>query len=70
MKVEFSQQIFKKYSSIKFCENLSSESWMDMLKAVVASHNFVNAPKKIFRTIILFVVLYWRKTVFHIEGGT
>jgi len=41
-----------------------------MLKEVVASHNFVNMPKKIYRTIILFVALYGRKTVFHFEGGT
>jgi hypothetical protein len=53
MSLEFSRQIFEKYSSVKFNENLSNGSrdfqavWWetDMTKLRVAFHNFVNAPK-------------------------
>jgi len=51
MKLEFSQQIFKKYSNIKFTENLFSGSTVitcgetDMMKSIVAFHNFVNMHK-------------------------
>jgi hypothetical protein len=62
MKVEFSRQIFEKYLSIfilsKFCENLSSGSWMDMMKVVVTSHNFVNVPKKY--TELSFCLLFYK----------
>ena len=53
-KLEFSQQIFKKFSNIKFHEDPSSESVVpcgqmggqtDVMKLTVAFHNFVNAPK-------------------------
>jgi hypothetical protein len=53
MKLEFSQQIFKKASSIKFHENLSSRSlvipcrWTDMMKLIAPFCHFVNAPKKL-----------------------
>jgi hypothetical protein len=63
MKVAFSRHIFEKYLGIKFCENLPSGSWMDMMKVVVTSHNFVNAPKK-YTELILFVVLCWIKLYF------
>jgi hypothetical protein len=57
MKLEFSEQIFKKSSSVKFCENPSSgsqvvpcrqtEEWTDRYdKLMVAFRNFVNTPKK------------------------
>jgi hypothetical protein len=57
MKREFSQQIFAKYSRIKFHENPSSGSQVlcgqtnrrtdtDMMNLIVAFHNFSNAPKK------------------------
>ena len=60
MKLEFSQQIFEKYSNIKFRKNPSSGSrvvpcgQMDgrtdrqtgITKTIVAFRNFANAPKK------------------------
>ena len=51
MNLEFSQQIFEKYSNIKFHENPSSGSRVvpcgqtDMTKLIVAFRNFANAPK-------------------------
>jgi hypothetical protein len=55
MKVEFSLQIFEKYSNIKVHKHSSSGSgivpcgWTegrtDLTKLVVAFRNFVNAPK-------------------------
>jgi hypothetical protein len=59
MKLEFSRQIFEKYSNINFHENSSSESQVfpcgrrdrqtdtrtDMTKLKVAFRNFANAPK-------------------------
>jgi hypothetical protein len=51
MKIEFSPQIFEKYSSIKFYKNLFSGSRVvpcgqtDMTKVTVAFRNFANAPK-------------------------
>jgi len=54
MKREFFQQIFEKYSNIKFGENPSSGSWVDqcgrtdkqtdMTKLIVVFGNFMNAP--------------------------
>jgi len=54
-KLEFSQQILKKFSNIKLHEDPSSESRVvpyrqmggqtDMMKLTVAFHNFANAPK-------------------------
>jgi hypothetical protein len=56
MKVEISRQIFEKCSNIKFNENPSSGSRVvscgridgerDMMKLIVAFHNFAAAPKK------------------------
>ena len=52
MKFEFYQQIFEKYTNVKFCENCSvgSESRVDgqtdMTKRKVVCGNFVNTPKK------------------------
>ena len=55
MKVEFSRQIFEKYSYIKCNENPCGESRVvpcgqtdgqaDMTKMIVAFRNFANAPK-------------------------
>jgi len=56
MKLEFSQQIFKKYSDIKFHKNPSSGSravprrQTDIMKLIVTFHNFANAPDKTART--------------------
>jgi hypothetical protein len=60
MQLQFSQQIFEKYSNIKFHKNPSSGSqvvpcgWTDgradMTKLVVAFCNFANAPKTIRET--------------------
>ena len=54
--LEFSRQIFEKYTNIKFHENPSSGSGIvlcgqtdgrtDVTKLIVAFLNFVNAPKK------------------------
>jgi hypothetical protein len=56
MKLEFSRQIFEKYSSIKFHKNSSSgnrfvscgwtDQQTDMTKQIVAFRNFSNAAKK------------------------
>jgi hypothetical protein len=52
MKIEFSRQIFEKYSNTKFHENLSSGSRVvscgrtDMTKLIVAFVNFANWPKE------------------------
>ena len=54
MKIEFSQQIFEKYSNIKFNGNLpmgtelfcADEQTAAMIKLIVAFRNFANAPKK------------------------
>jgi hypothetical protein len=55
IKLEFSKQIFKKYSNIKFHENPSSGSQVvpcgrtdrqtDMTKPIVTFRNFANEPK-------------------------
>jgi hypothetical protein len=51
MKPEFSQQIFKKSSNIKFHKNLPNDSHVvpcgqtDITKLIIAFSNFVNAPK-------------------------
>jgi hypothetical protein len=54
MKLEFSRQVFEKYSYIKFHENLSSGNqvvpcgWTetDIRKPIVALHNLMNTPNK------------------------
>ena len=52
MKLEFSRQIFEKYSNIKFHENPFIGSRVvpcgrtDITKLIVAFRNFTNAPKK------------------------
>jgi hypothetical protein len=67
MKLEFSRQIFEKYSATKFHENPFSGSWLvvaegqtdrqtdretGMMKLIVALYNFAKAPsKKQFRRI-------------------
>jgi hypothetical protein len=49
--LEFSGQIFEKYSDIKFHENLSRGGRVvpcgttDVTKSIVAARNFANAPK-------------------------
>ena len=49
MKFQFSQQVFKKYSNIKFYDNLSIGSQVvlcrqtHIIKLIVAFHNFANA---------------------------
>ena len=51
MKIDFSRQIFEKFSNIKFHENPSTRSRVvaygqaDMTKLIVALRNFLNAPK-------------------------
>jgi hypothetical protein len=59
MKLDFSREIFEKYSNIKFHENSSSGSRIvpcgridgptnrDMTKLIVAVHNFAKAPKSV-----------------------
>jgi len=58
MKPESSQQIFEKYSNVKFYDNVSSgswiiphrwmdgwtDSWTNKTKLIMAVHNFVNMP--------------------------
>jgi hypothetical protein len=52
MKLEFSQQVFEKYSDSKFHENPSSVAELfradgrtDLTKLIVAFRKFANAPK-------------------------
>jgi len=50
MKLEFSRQIYEKYSSTKFNENSPScstrtDGQTDMMKLTVAFRNFANTPK-------------------------
>jgi len=51
MKIEFSRQVFEKYSNVKFYENPSSGRQVvlyrqtDMTKLLVAFYKFANAPK-------------------------
>ena len=57
-KLEFSNQIFKKFSNIKFHEDPSSESQVvpcrqmggqtDVMKLTFAFHNFMNVPKNLY----------------------
>jgi hypothetical protein len=57
MKLEFSRQIFEKYSNIKYDENPSSDSRVvpygrkdgkaDIMKLTVDFRNFANVPKKV-----------------------
>jgi hypothetical protein len=53
MKLEFAGQIFEKSASIEVHENPSGGSLVvprgqtDMMKLVVAFHNFANAPKNV-----------------------
>ena len=57
MKLEFSRQIFAKYSYLRFNENPSSgnrvvpcgqtDEQTDTMKLIVAFSNFANAPKNI-----------------------
>jgi hypothetical protein len=63
MELEFSRQIFEKYSNIRFHENPSSESRVvpcgqtdgrtDMTKLIAAFLNFANTPKKEFSYPVL-----------------
>ena len=67
IKLEFSQQIFEKYSSTKFHKNSSSRSkdvpcgWKegrtDMSKLTVAFRNFPNALQRLYVTYISKIVL-------------
>jgi hypothetical protein len=75
MKLEFSRQIFEKYSDIKFHENPFSGSRVvpcgltDMTKLTVAFRNFANAPEKFyvfFKCIfnIIFALCFWLVFIF------
>jgi hypothetical protein len=61
IKLEFSNQIFTKYSNIKFHENPSSGAQLfhadretDMKKPTVAFHNFANTPKN--QKVTFFII--------------
>jgi len=67
MKLEFSRQIFEKYSNIKFHKNLPSGSGVvpwgqadgeteDMAKLIVDFRNFADAPKICYDILVLFVI--------------
>jgi hypothetical protein len=62
MKLEFSRQIFEKYSNIKFRENPFSGNRVvpcgrtDMTKVIVAFRNFAKAAK-------IGLKLYWRQWI-------
>jgi hypothetical protein len=55
MKLEFSRQIFEKYTNIKFHEICPMETELfladrrtDMMKVIVAFRNFANASKNLY----------------------
>jgi len=80
MKLEFSWHIFKKYSNIKFHENLSGGTrvvpcwWMDMMKVIVAFCNFATAPKREkepYFHIHMSSLCFWDTALCHwVTGGT
>ena len=65
LKLEFSRQIFEKYSNIRFHENPSSVScvvpcgqtdrWTDTTQTIVVFRNFANAPKILHSSYRLFI---------------
>ena len=77
MKLVFSQQIFEKYSNIKFHETSSSGSrdvlcgQADTMNPIIAFHNFVNAPKNVLNLTwdvnyflsVLFLMCHTQKPV-------
>jgi hypothetical protein len=73
MELEFSRQIFEKFSNIKFHDNPSIGSRVvpceraEMTKLIVAFRNFANAPKNcavtVLRTIIISRKLVIRKAI-------
>jgi hypothetical protein len=70
MKLEFSQQIFEKYSNITFDENPSNGSRVfhadrrivsqtDMMKLIVTFRNFVNGPKNTAFSHTVYLCCVW-----------
>jgi hypothetical protein len=71
MKLEFSRQIFEKFSNIKFHENPSSGSRVPCgrpdgrqdMTLIVAFHNFANAPKNVcIHSFPIPLTPYWTHT--------
>ena len=71
MRLEYSRQIFEKFSNIKLNENLSSGSRVvpcgrtDMAKLIVAFRNFENAPKNSTfcpHSVFMCFVWIWEQT--------
>jgi len=68
MELEFSRQIFEKYTNIKFHENPPSGSrvfpcgWpgghTDVTKHIVAFRNIANLPKNFCITLLLEIILF------------
>jgi len=65
MKLEFSQQIFEQFSSIKFNENPSNGSGAilfvrtDMTKLIFAFRNFSNTPENCIFQHIMSIILWF-----------
>jgi hypothetical protein len=74
MRIEFSRQIFEKYSNIKLHENPSSGSGVfpcgrtdeqtDMTKLIVASQNSANAPNNFGDLLPLLMLRQERRLIF------
>jgi len=68
-KLEFSLQVFEKYSNIKFHENPSSESRVvprgqtdkqtEMAKLIDAFRNDGNAPKNTYAAVTITCLCFW-----------
>jgi hypothetical protein len=67
MKLEFSRQLFEKYSNIKFHENSSNgirdgqkDGRRDMTKIIVVFRNFAREPKNLSYGYTLYNIMYSR----------
>jgi hypothetical protein len=78
MKLEFSRQIFEKYSGMKFHKNPFNGSRdvlcgrTDMTKLIVASRSLENAPKMaaIWDSLLIIMSVFHEQIIFYIIGDT
>jgi hypothetical protein len=79
MKLEFSRQIFEKYSDIKFhktpvaAELFHADRQADMTKQIVAFCNFANAPKTDYIDLCVLLIGHykeWPQRILHFQNHT